>query len=199
MRTERHQNRAVIISGGFKEAGPEGDALERELVKIARRYGMRLLGPNCIGVAHPRHKLNTTFMEHEGSPGFVGMASQSGSFITQIFHYLALYGMGFSSAFSVGNEADIDIVDCLEYLGACPENQGDCPLHWGIRRGRAFVKMARSIVPHKPIVALYVGGSETGRKAGLSHTGAMAGPDSLYSGVFEQCGIIRAGSVTRVV
>jgi acetate---CoA ligase (ADP-forming) subunit alpha len=189
---------AIVISGGFKEVGGEGVDLEKDLVAAANKYGMRFLGPNCIGVANPRHKLNTTFMVFEGSPGFIGMASQSGSFVTQMFGYLSRYGLGFSTAFSVGNEANIDIVDCMEYLGACPDTKVIALYIEGIRRGRAFVEMARSIVPNKPIVAFYIGGSETGSRAGLSHTGAMAGPDKLYEGIFRQGGIIRARSIMEM-
>ena len=189
---------AIVISGGFKEVGGEGVNLEKELVVVANKYGMRFLGPNCIGVANPRHKLNTTFMAFEGAPGFIGMASQSGSFVTQMFSYLSDYALGFSTAFSVGNEANIDIVDCMEYLGACPDTRVIALYIEGIHRGRAFVETARSIVPKKPIVALYVGGSEAGSRAGLSHTGALAGPDRLYEGIFRQSGIIRARSVMEM-
>ncbi len=189
---------AIVISGGFKEVGGEGINLEKELVAVANKYGMRFLGPNCIGVANPRHKLNTTFMAFQGAPGFIGMASQSGSFVTQMFSYLSDYALGFSTAFSVGNEANIDIVDCMEYLGACPDTRVIALYIEGIRRGRAFVETARSIVPKKPIVALYVGGSEAGSRAGLSHTGALAGPDRLYEGIFRQSGIIRARSVMEM-
>ena len=189
---------AIVISGGFKEVGGEGVNLEKELVAVANKYGMRFLGPNCIGVANPRHKLNTTFMAFQGAPGFIGMASQSGSFVTQMFSYLSDYALGFSTAFSVGNEANIDIVDCMEYLGACPDTRVIALYIEGIRRGRAFVETARSIVPKKPIVALYVGGSEAGSRAGLSHTGALAGSDRLYEGIFRQSGIIRARSVMEM-
>jgi len=190
--------RAIVISGGFKEVGGNGVELEKDLIAVAKKHGMRFLGPNCIGVANPCHKLNTTFMTFEGGPGFIGMASQSGSFVTQMFTYLSHYALGFSTAFSVGNEANIDIVDCMEYLGACPDTRVIALYIEGIRRGRAFVETARSIVPKKPIVAFYIGGSEAGSRAGLSHTGALAGPDRLYEGIFRQSGIIRARSIMEM-
>jgi len=189
---------AIIVSGGFREVGREGAGREQELVEIANKYGIRFLGPNCIGVANPYQKLNTTFLRYLGEPGFIGMASQSGSFVTQMFNYLSRLSLGFSMAFSVGNEANIDIVDCMEYLGACPNTKVIALYIEGIRRGREFVEMARSIIPYKPIVALYVGGSETGRRAGFSHTGALAGPDQLYDGVFHQSGVIRAYSIAEL-
>jgi len=189
---------AIIITAGFKEVGGQGVQKEKDLIEIADKYGICFIGPNCIGLTNPYHKLNTTFYEYEGSPGFIGMASQSGSFVTQMFNYMTEFGMGFSTAFSVGNEAKIDIVDCMAYLGACPKTKVIALYIEGIKRGRAFVETARSIVPHKPIVALYVGGTETGKRAGFSHTGAMAGPDRLYDGIFRQSGVIRAQSVTEL-
>ena len=189
---------AVVVSGGFKEVGGGGGELEAELKQIADVYDMKILGPNCLGVANPHYNINTTFVPNEGLPGFVGLASQSGSFVTQLFEYLSGFGLGFSTAFSVGNEAVLDIVDCMEYLGACPHTKVIALYVEGIRRGRAFIEAARAIVPHKPIVAFYVGGSKAGKAAGFSHTGAMAGPDALYDGMFRQAGIIRARSVVEL-
>lgn len=189
---------AVVVSGGFKEIGGDGAALEKKLLAAAGQYGIRLLGPNCLGVANPHHKFNVTFLPFEGRPGFIGFASQSGSFITQMFGYLSRYDIGFSTGISVGNEADVDIVDCMEYLAACPHTKVIGLYIETIRRGRAFIDMARSIVPHKPIVAYYVGGSEAGQQASFSHTAALAGPDELYDGVFRQSGIIRARSIPEL-
>lgn len=189
---------AIVVSGGFKEMGGEGIGLEKQLKSIARQYDIRFLGPNCIGVANPRHRFNATFLPYEQEPGFIGMASQSGSFITQMFDYLKQSGLGFSTGFSVGNEADIDLVDCLAYLGACPHTKVIGMYIETIRRGREFIDTARSIVPRKPIVAYYAGGSEAGRKASLSHTGALSGPDRIYDGVFRQSGVIRAWSIEEL-
>lgn len=189
---------AMVVSGGFREMGPEGEERQNKLIGIAHKYGIRFLGPNCLGVANPHHKFNPTPIEAEGEPGFVGLASQSGSFITQMFNYLNLHGLGFSTAFSVGNEAVIDVVDCLEYLGACPKTKVITLYLEGIRRGREFMRLAREIAPRKPIVALYVGGSETGKKAGMSHTGALSGPDEIYEAAFRQAGVIRARTLVEL-
>ena len=189
---------AIVISGGFKEVGGEGPALEKRLVAIADRYGICFLGPNCLGVVNPTHRFNVTFLPFEGRPGFVGLASQSGSLITQMFGYLSRLGLGFSTGISVGNEAKLDIVDCMEYLAACPNTRVIGLYIETIRRGRVFIETARSIVPHKPIVAYYAGGSEAGRRASLSHTGALAGPDPIYAGVFRQSGVVRAASITEL-
>ncbi len=189
---------AIIVSGGFKEVGGNGIALEKQICDIAEKYTMRFVGPNCIGAVNPHHKFNATYFPYQQAPGFIGMASQSGSFITQMFDYLAGFGLGYSTGISVGNEANIDIVDCLEYLGACPHTRVISLYVETIRRGREFIEMARSIVPHKPIVAYYVGGSEGGRKATFSHTGALSGPDRLYDGIFRQSGVIRANSIEEM-
>ncbi len=188
----------IVVSGGFKEVGKAGIRLEAKLTQLARQYDIRFLGPNCIGIANPHHHYNVTFLPYVGRPGFIGMASQSGSFITQMFEYLAELDLGFSTGISVGNEANIDIVDAMEYLAACPHTKAIALYIEAIRRGRAFIETARSIVPHKPIVALYVGGSEAGKRAGFSHTGALAGPDKLYDGLFQQSGVIRADSITEL-
>ncbi|MCJ8502302.1 acetate--CoA ligase family protein [Desulfatitalea alkaliphila] len=189
---------AIVVSGGFKEVGGDGVQMEADLVAVARRHGMRFIGPNCLGVVNPHHRFNVTFANFEGRPGFIGMASQSGSLLTQMFRYLEQFQIGFSTGISVGNEADVDLVDCLEYLAACPHTRVITLYIETIRRGRRFIDTARRIAARKPIVAFYAGGSEAGRRAAFSHTGAMAGPDRLYDGVFAQSGIVRADSLTEL-
>ncbi len=190
--------RAIIVSAGFGEKGSDGQELQNRIVEIARKYGIHFIGPNCIGVVNPYSKLNTTFFPYEATPGFIGMASQSGSFITQVFVHLEKFGLGFSQGFSVGNEAMTDITDCLEYLGQCPDTKVIALYIEGVRRGRDFFRVAREVSKRKPIVAYYIGGSESGKRAALSHTGALAGPDPLYDGIFRQCGILRAASVEEL-
>ena len=190
---------AIIVSAGFGEQeGTHGKELQQQIVDIARKYGIRFVGPNCIGVVNPYHKLNTTFFPYEGRPGFIGMASQSGSFITQMFVHLDKFGLGYSEGFSLGNEAMTDLTDCIEYLAESPETRVIALYIEGIRRGREFVRVATQVSRKKPIVAFYVGGSESGRRAGMSHTGAMAGSDALYDGIFKQSGIIRARSIEEL-
>jgi len=196
---EKGIRRAVIVTAGFSEVGAEGKARQEEIKAIAQQYRIRFTGPNCIGVVNSHMKLNATFIPSNCRPGFIGMASQSGSFITQMFDYLATrFGRGFSTGFSLGNEADIDMADCIRYLGACPHTRAIALYIESIRRGRDFIEAAREVSVTKPIVAYYVGGSETGKKACLSHTGSLAGPDRLYDGVFKQSGIIRARSVEEL-
>jgi acetate---CoA ligase (ADP-forming) subunit alpha len=195
---EKGIKNAIIVSGGFREVSTAGRDLEQTLIQTARHYGMRFLGPNCLGVANPHHRLNTTFLPYQGEAGFLGMASQSGSFITQMFDYLSRLGIGFSTAISVGNEADIDLLEGLKYLAACPHTKVISLYVESIRDPKSFMDVARAVTPHKPIIAYYVGGSESGKQACLSHTGALSGPDRLYEGLFRQTGIIRAWSIEEM-
>lgn len=187
--------RAIIITAGFKETGPEGRSTEDRLNEIADRYGMRFLGPNCMGMLNTQLSLNLTVANLIGKPGSLGMASQSGTYVTQTLAYLRQRGIRFSKAISVGNEANIDIVDALEYLGEDEHTKAIILYIEGIRDGRRFIEVAQKITPHKPVLAQYVGGSGAGARAGMSHTGAMAGPDFLYDGIFKQAGVIRVYSI----
>lgn len=190
---------AIIISGGFREAGQEGRQRENELIAIAEQYGIRFLGPNCIGIINPGHRVNTTVFHYSAAmEGFIGMVSQSGSFVTQMFYHLEKFGLGFSQAFSVGNQANIDLVDCMEYLEGCERTRVIGLYIEGIQQPKKFVRIARAVSKRKPIVALYVGGTEAGGRAGWSHTGALAGSDAIHDGVFRQCGIVRAFSVEEL-
>ena len=190
--------RAVVITAGFRETGPEGELLEEQLKATAARYGIRFLGPNCMGIINSALPLNVTVIPLVGPPGLLGMASQSGTYITQTLPYLQQKGIRFSKAVSVGNEGDIDIIDALEYLGSDEQTKAIALYIEGLKDGRRFLETARRITPHKPIIAQYVGGSAAGARAGSSHTGAMAGPDFLYDGLFKQAGIIRVHTVEEL-
>jgi acetate---CoA ligase (ADP-forming) len=192
---ERGVKRAIIISGGFREIGEKGKVLEDEIVAIARKYGMRFLGPNCIGVIHPAFHLNPTMYPYHHQPGLIGVASQSGTYVTQILPLLAKSQIGYSQAFSVGNGANLDLVDCLEYLGSDPQTKAIVLYIEGIKRLREFQEVALRVTREKPVVALYIGGTEAGARSGASHTASISGPDHLYDALFRQSGVIRAFSV----
>jgi len=187
---------AIIITAGYGETGKKGERSQQELISVAQQYRIRFLGPNCIGIINSSIGLNTTWFPSRYPPGHVGIISQSGSYVTQTLGYFEKLGLGISQAISVGNQADIDMIDCLEYLGQDDQTRSIALYIEGIKRPNAFLKIAREITHRKPIVAVYVGGTEAGARACASHTGSMAGPDRLYSGFFRQAGIIRAGNVT---
>ncbi|MDX9820666.1 MAG: acetate--CoA ligase family protein [Syntrophales bacterium] len=190
--------RAIVISAGFKETGADGRDLEQKLNEIAGRYGMRFLGPNCVGMINSQIFLNMTVGRWSDRPGRLGLVSQSGTYITQSLCWLKDKGIRFSKAISVGNEANINLADALEYLGEDEATQAIILYIEGIRNGQRFVDVARRITPHKPILAQYVGGSAAGARAGQSHTGAMAGPDSLYEGIFRQAGVLRVQTLEEL-
>jgi acetyltransferase len=191
----RGVQRAVIVTGGFKEMGEDGRRREKELLSVAEKHGMRFLGPNCIGVMHSREALNTTMFPMSVLPGPVGLVSQSGSYVTQVQLYLQRRGIHISQAISVGNEASIDVVDCLEYLAGEEDTRAVILYLESLRRPRRFFEVAREVTRTKPVAALYVGGTCAGARAGGTHTGAMAGDDRLYEALFRQSGVLRVNSL----
>ncbi len=192
--------RAIIISGGFKEVpGEEGKRRERRIKEIAARYGMRFLGPNCVGVMNSACSLNTTTIVNPPMGGKIAFASQSGAYTAMINPYLRSQGISMGQTISVGNEADMDLVDCLEYFR---EEKGIRAVGLyveAVRRPREFIAAARLLVKEKPVVAIYVGGTDAGSRSSLSHTGAVSGPDGLYDGLFAQAGVIRAGDIDQML
>jgi acetyltransferase len=190
--------RAIIITAGFGELGDEGKRLQARLGEIAAQYGLRFLGPNCMGIINTEISLNTSVMPYTHGPGGLGFASQSGTYVTQAIPYLGKRGIRFSKAISVGNSANIDIVDALEYLGQDEQTRAIALYIEGVRDVARLVATARAITPRKPVLAQYVGGSGAGARSGLSHTGSMAAPDHLYDGLFRQAGIIRVRSIEEL-
>ncbi len=186
---------AIVITAGFNEAGEEGSQLEDQLKALAKKYNIRFVGPNCMGIVNRAISLNTSVSPIVGKPGKLGLISQSGTYVAQTVDYLKKRGIRLSKAVSVGNEADINIIDVLEYLGEDDHTSAISMYIESIRDVKRFLNVARKITPKKPVIAQYIGGSDAGGRAGLSHTGAMAGKDYLYDGLFKQAGIIRVYSV----
>ncbi len=189
---------AIIITAGFRETGPEGAKLEEKLVEIAKKYGIRFVGPNCMGVINTHLPLNVTVLPMYDYNGKLGLISQSGTYVTQSLVYLHKKGVKFSKAISLGNSTDICINDALEYLGNDPETKAIVIYIEAVRDPERFLRIAREVTKKKPVIAQYVGGSKGGAKSGASHTGAMAGPDHFYDGIFRQAGIIRVYSVEEL-
>jgi acetate---CoA ligase (ADP-forming) len=187
--------RIIVCTAGFKEVGVDGKRLELKLNETAARWGIRFVGPNCMGIINSAISLNLTVMRFDGRPGLLGLASQSGTYVTQTLSYLRKRGIRLSKAISTGNEANIDLIEAMAYLGEDEQSRAIILYIEAIRDGHRFIEAARKITPYKPVFAQYVGGSAAGAKAGLSHTGAMAGPDFLYEGIFKQAGIIRVHSI----
>jgi acetyltransferase len=187
---------AVVISGGFAEVGPDGAARGQRLKEAADRHGLRFVGPNCIGVLNTHHPFNCTVLSTLTGPGPLGLVSQSGTFVSQLPMLLAERGIRYGKAVSVGNSANVDLVDLLEYLGSDPATTAIALYIEGLPDARRFRDVAREVTCVKPVFALYAGGTAAGRRAGLSHTANLGGADGLYDGLFAEAGVIRAGSVS---
>jgi acyl-CoA synthetase (NDP forming) len=193
-----------ILSSGFGELGPEGQKRQDELVAFARAHGIRLLGPNCLGIVSVRNRFFATFSTAlEGlipTPGGIAVATQSGAFGSCTYSIAIQRGLGLSRIVATGNEADVDAADCIDYLADDPETRVICAAIEGCRDGNrlraALVKAAKH---GKPVVMMKVGTSEIGIAAAATHTGALAGNDAVFEAVFAECGAWRAQSIEEML
>ena len=190
---------AIIISGGFKEVGEEGRELEEDVLKIAHKYGIRLIGPNCVGTMNLVTGLNTTFIKGIPSTGGIGFISQSGAVCGGVVDHYVNKGIGFSHFLSLGNEADVTETDMIEYLGEDGDTRVIAAYVEGIHDGKRFIDVAKRVNSKKPVVILKAGRSEEGAKAVSSHTGSLAGSHSAYQAAFKQSGIIEALTTTDLL
>ena len=183
----------IVISAGFKEVGGEGVEREEELIKIGKKYKMRILGPNCLGFIGLNY--NGSFAAETPKEGGIAMISQSGAMLTGMMDYSMTQAFGFSCNISLGNKADLGAVDFIEYL-AEDENTSVilCYLE-SINDGPRFLEVLPKATRKKPIVILKSGVSEAGARAASSHTGALAGADIAYDLAFDKCGVIRAKTI----
>lgn len=190
---------AIILSGGFRETGPAGAALEAECLRIARGSGMRLLGPNCVGVIDTHLPLDTTFLPQPGPlAGDVAFISHSGAICASVTDWATGQGFGLSRLISLGNQLDLCESDVLEPVADDPETRVITLYLEGVSAGRRFVEAARRAAEKKPVIALKVGRSVSGRRAVASHTGTLAGQEAAYDAAFARAGIIRAGSTEEM-
>ncbi|NPA96090.1 MAG: CoA-binding protein [Crenarchaeota archaeon] len=186
----------IVISAGFKEVG--NVELERKLVEVARKHGIRVIGPNCVGVYVPKSGMNTTFLNPQrmGFPehGHIAFISQSGAFGVAVLDWAAMRGLGLSKFVSLGNKADVDESELLDYLVEDPDTRVITMYIEGVEpgKGRQFMEALKRTTPRKPVVVLKSGRSEAGARAIASHTGSLAGADRVYDAVFKQTGVIRA-------
>lgn len=186
---------AIIASGGFREIGPEGAALEVECLRVAQGQGVRLIGPNCIGLLDTHLPLDTTFLPPPGpTPGDVAFISHSGAICAAVIDWARGQGFGLSRLVSLGNQVDVNESDVLAPVAADAYTKVITMYLEGVADGRRFVETARQVSREKPIVALKVGRFAAGQQAVASHTGALAGEDSAYTAAFRQAGIIRANT-----
>jgi len=193
---------AIIISAGFAESGPEGQKLEQEVAKICFDHGITLLGPNCLGVLNPHHKLNASFAGALATPGAIAFVSQSGALCTAILDLASVQGLGFSKFVSIGNKAGMHDVDLLEYLAEDPETKVIMMYMEALKPHPNWVATVQRITHHpvhpKPIIVLKAGKSVGGAEASHSHTGSLAGDDVAYQAFFAQAGITRAETIEEL-
>ncbi len=186
----------VIITAGFKEIGGAGIAREQELVQIAKKYDMRVIGPNCLGFIGVNY--NGSFAANTPKKGEIAMISQSGAMLTGMMDYSMDQAFGFSCNISLGNKADMDEVDFIEYLANDPNTKVILCYLESIEDGEKFLRVVPHAARKKPIIILKSGVSAAGARAASSHTGALAGSDIAYDLAFEKCGILRANSIAEL-
>jgi len=189
---------AIVISAGFKETGEAGRALEGKVVKIAKDYGIRIVGPNCMGIYNSDNNFTATFTSLVPKHGGISFVSQSGGVGITMLAWAKGEGIGFSKFVSVGNEADLSIVDFLNYLEDDDSTKVVTAYVESVRDGRALVRSFSSISPKKPVIIMKVGTTQTGARAAVSHTGAMAVEDSVMNGIFKQFSIIRVNDTEEL-
>ncbi len=203
---EKGVKATIIISGGFRETGTEeGARLEDELIKISREYGIRVIGPNCIGIFDNWSGVDTFFLPDEKMKrpprGYISFISQSGAFASALLDWMAYRGIGVARAISYGNKIDVDDIDLLEYLGRDDKTKVIIMYLEGLKtgRGRIFVEKAREVAKKKPIVIYKAGKTERGGLAAASHTAALAGNYKLYEAAIKQAGMIEAMSFDEIM
>ena len=184
---------AVVIASGFKEIGRED--LEEELVRRARKYGVRVLGPNIFGVVYTPARLNASFGPKDVIPGEVAFITQSGALGIALMGMTIVERIGVSSIISIGNKADIDDADLMEFLKDDPNTKVVLIYLEGVTDGKKFMETAQRVTVKKPVIVIKAGKTEAGAKAVASHTGSLAGNVAIYSTLFKQTGILEARSV----
>lgn len=189
---------AVIISAGFKESGREGYRREAELRLAAEKYDMRVLGPNCLGLADTYTPINATFATRAPARGRVAFMSQSGALCTAVLSMSEEYGLGFSRFISLGNKMDIDESDMLEVLEADASTSVISAYLEGVSNGKRFLEVASRVSRTKPVVVFKAGITQAGARAVSSHTGTLAGSENAYVAAFLRCGVVRAETVEEL-
>src|SRR5512145_160316 len=189
---------AVIITAGFGEAGHEGEALERQLLETARRYNIRLIGPNCLGIMRPSIGLNATFNKGPADAGNIALISQSGALCTAILDWATRNDVGFSSVVSMGSSTDVDFGEILDFLVSDPNTHSILMYIEGIRNARSFMSAMRAAARIKPVILIKVGRHAAGSKAAMSHTASLVGADDVFDAAVSRIGVVRVRTVTQL-
>jgi acetyltransferase len=185
----------IIISAGFKETGPDGEALERRISEARREHGMRILGPNCLGLIVPSISLNASFADQMPNHGAIALISQSGALATAILDWSVMAQVGFSSFVSLGNMLDVNFGDLIDYFGEDPETRSILMYVESIKDARNFMSAARGFARTKPIVAVKSGKFAKSAQAAASHTGSLTGENRVYDAAFQRVGVTRVEEI----
>jgi acetyltransferase len=182
---------AIIISAGFGETGVQGQKLQDRVLRIARRHGIRFLGPNCMGVVRPSLRLNASFANVNPPPGRIALASQSGAICAALMDWAAPRGIGFSNVISSGISADVEFGDILDYLVTDPQTGAIMLYIEGVHDARQFMSALRAASRAKPVVVMKAGRHAEGGRAAVSHTGALVGSDRVFGAALDRAGVVR--------
>jgi acetyltransferase len=189
---------AVILSAGFAEAGEAGDRLQKAAMEHARQYGMRIVGPNCLGVMRPQSSLNATFSHNIAHPGHMALVSQSGALCTAVLDWAQSHGIGFSAMVSLGGAADVGFGDVLSYLALDPHTHSILLYIEGIADARRFISGLRIAARLKPVVVVKAGRHAAGSRAAMSHTASLVGADDVFHAALRRAGVVRAHTVKQL-
>jgi acetyltransferase len=189
---------AVIITAGFGEAGATGKALERAVLENAQRYGMRLIGPNCLGVMRPDIGLNATFNKGSATTGNLAFVSQSGALCTAILDWAKSNDIGFSSIVSMGASVDVDFGEILDYLISDTKTHSILLYIEGIHNARSFMSSIRAAARIKPVILVKVGRHAAASKAAMSHTASLVGSDDAFDAAVRRAGVVRVQTITQL-
>jgi len=188
----------LILSAGFRETGAQGLRLEEHVAQLAKRHGIRLMGPNCLGIIRPEQGLNITFGHNNARPGNLALVSQSGAICTAILDWAEMNEIGFSAVVSTGIAADLDFGDYLDFLVSDPKTRSILLYIEGIKDSRRFMSSLRAAARIKPVIALKVGRHAAGAEASMSHTGALVGSDETFSAALSRSGVLRVESIGQL-
>lgn len=195
---ERGIKMMLILSAGFRETGAQGRRLENKVTELVKRYGIRLMGPNCLGIIRPDQGLNITFGNNNAKPGNLAFVSQSGAICTAILDWAEQNDIGFSTVVSTGIAADLDFGDYLDYLVSDPKTKAILLYIEGINNSRRFMSSVRAAARIKPVIALKVGRHAAGAEASMSHTGALVGSDETFSAALSRSGVLRVETIGQL-
>ncbi len=188
----------LILSAGFRETGAEGRRLEDKVTQLVKRYGIRLMGPNCLGIIRPDKGLNITFGNNNAQPGNLAFVSQSGAICTAILDWAEENEIGFSAVVSTGIAADLDFGDYLDFLVSDPATKAILLYIEGINNSRRFMSSLRAAARIKPVIALKVGRHAAGAEASMSHTGALVGSDEVFAAALSRSGVLRVDTIGQL-